>query len=235
VAFNLNLFYWSLNMLILLQPGIQPLGQFDLEDDDVSVVVGGEVAAFESILLDTSDGYAADVANPGPLVHLTLGKAGASAGTDRPVWGLVDEGSSAGLGGRGYGTMFGSVIGGTAGQGTGIGVLSTSGAVVVGPSTVLGSGKATLWTKPGLYGVTSDAWVSGVYAPAVNALVYGKARGSLDAERGKLDDVSTDSGVHVGYSLGEVADTSFVSTPAYYAGATPSTSEFCALYLVGCA
>jgi hypothetical protein len=223
-------------MLIILQPGIQPLGQFDLEDDDVDLVVGGEVAAFEA--LDITDGYAADVKVPGPQVYLMLGEAddtmsgGPPAIGARPIWGLVDEGSSGGLGGRGYGTMFGQIIGATVGQGTGIGGAPSVGTVVVGPSTIRGSGKATLWTKPGLYGVTQDAWVSGEYAPAVNAKVYGSLTSDGD-DRGKLTGVIKAD--HVAYSLGTSTDSSFVSTPPYYAGSTSTVSEFCALYLVGCA
>jgi hypothetical protein len=212
-------------MLILLQPGIQPLGQFDMKDDDVSSVVGGEVAAFESGL---DDGYAADVKDPGPQVFLSLGKA--DKADERPVWGLVDEGSSAGLGVRGYGTMFGQVIGGTVGQGTGVGTLSSTGAVVVGPSTMFGSGKATLWTKPGLYGVTQDAWVATAYDGAsVNQAVHG------EDGTGKLQADTAPDGDYVAYFLGSSKDTSLVSTPSYYAGVTPSTSEYAVLYLVGCA
>jgi len=193
-----------------------------MKDSDVSSVVGGEVAAFEALAYAT-DGYAADVFRPGPQVHLSLGKADDATG--RPVWGLVDEGSSAGVGGRGYGTMFGQVIGVTAGQGTGIG---SSGYVVVGPSTMVGSGKATLWTKPGLYGVTQDAWHAGTYSGAsLNDKIGGKAG------TGKLDDDY--DGDHVAYFLGSSTDTSFVSTPAFYAGSTSTVSEHAVLYLVGCA
>jgi hypothetical protein len=216
-------------MLILLQPGIQPLGQFDIDDQDVASVVGGEVAAF--VALELTDGYAVDSFRPGPKVQLDLGEASAA----RPVWGLVDEGSSAGLGGRGYGTMFGQIIGATVGQGTGIGAMSTSGAVVVGPSTIRGSGKATLWTKPGLYGVTQDAWLATDYDGAVlNDKVYGDDDAS--ATRGRLTVTAANVGDdHVAYFLRSASDTSFVSTPAYYAGATTTTSEHCVLYLVGCA
>lgn len=212
-------------MLILLQPGIQPLGQFDLDDDFVADLVGGEVGYFAPLAF-ASDGYAADVWNPGPKVHVMLGQAGESV--SHPVWGLVDEGSSAGLGGRGYGTMFGQLIGATAGQGTGIGALSSSGAVVIGPSTVRGSGKVTLWTKPGLYGVTQDAWVATAYdGAAVNDAVYGEVgTGDLTVTAGGSD--------KVGYFLGASADTSLVSTPTYYANAG-STTEYGVLYLVGCA
>jgi hypothetical protein len=55
----------------------------------------------------------------------------------------MDEGS------RGYGTLFGEVIGGITGK-------KTTG-VNYGPHTAEGSGKVTLWDKPGLYGVTLNA------------------------------------------------------------------------------
>jgi hypothetical protein len=236
-------------MLILLQPGIQPLGQFDLDDDHVSLVKGGEVASF--MALDLSDGYAADVARPGPQVQLTLSCAGDGYG--HPVWGLVDEGSSAGLGQRGYGTMFGQVIGGTVGQGTGIGAMSSSGAVVVGPSTVFGSGKVTLWTKPGLYGVTANGWATEGDFVAASYTVNTKIYGHDDSDAALVGKLTCDTDVtvdgddfegsgsfceHVAYSIGKTTDTSFVSTPPYYASAstgTAATIEFCALYLVGCA
>lgn len=235
-------------MLILLQPGIQPLGQFDLEDDDVAGVVGGEVAVFVSGVDDTA---AADVTRPGPQVKLELGSAalppyvadGGDAGSQiddsagvvaGAVWGLVDEGSSAGLGGRGYGTMFGQVIGATVGQGTGVGGLSSTGVVVVGPSTLRGSGKATLWTKPGLYGVTGDAFAS--HDPAVEADWYDAAAFNQklfgNSTTGKLQ--KTADGGHVAYFLGSSSDTSFVSTPSYYAGVTTASTEFGVVYLVGC-
>ncbi len=50
----------------------------------------------------------------------------------------------------GYGTLFGTVVGGTVGQ------VSTGG-TVLGPHTATGSGKVTLWEKPGLYAVSLDA------------------------------------------------------------------------------
>ena len=212
-------------MLILLQPGIQPLGQFDMKDSNIDSVKGGEVAAFEE--LDPTDGYAADVKRPGPQVQLVLGQAEDPDSGGRVAWGLVDEGSSAGLGGRGYGTMFGQIIGTTVGQGTGIGAMSTSGAVVVGPSTMRGSGKATLWTKPGLYGVTQDAWATIAYSGCViNESVHG------EDGTGKLQGSAGD-GRWIGYFLGASEDTSFVSTPAYYAGATTTVSEYGVLFLVG--
>lgn len=212
-------------MLILLQPGIEPLGQFDLEDDDASLVRGGEVAVFEAINYLT-DGYAADVLHQGPAVHLSLDNVDA----DATLYGLVDEGTSEGLGGKGYGTMFGQMIGTVAGIGTGIGT-SSAGVVTIGPSTVRGSGKATLWTKPGLYGVTVHGWASSseFAAATLNAKVYGSAAdGTLD---GKL--TTSASGVDVALVLGLVSDTSLVSTTTYFAGSSVSRVEHCALYLLG--
>jgi hypothetical protein len=229
------------NMLILLQPGIEPLGQFDLEDDDTDLVRGGEVAVFEAIDYST-DGYAADVWNQGPAVHLSLDSVTAgSVAVPVEVYGLVDEGTSGGLGSKGYGTMFGSIIGATVGQGTGVGGMPGVGTVVIGPSTVRGSGKATLWTKPGLYGVTLDAFLSEADFTAagavagLNAGLYGTtADGTND---GKLaSDAAGGTGVDgamVARSLGAVADSSLVSTTNTYAGLTTPEVEHCALYLLG--
>lgn len=228
-------------MLILLQPGIEPLGQFDLEDDDASLVRGGEVAVFEAINYAT-DGYAADVFQQGPSVHLSLDSV-ASGGTASPVevYGLVDEGTSAGGGKRGYGTMFGQVIGATVGQGTGMGGQPLVGSVVVGPSTVRGSGKATLWTKPGLYGVTADAFVasadftaatataglnSGLFGTTANGTDDGKLASSAAGGSGA-------DGARVALALGGVADTSLVSTTNYFAGLATAEVEYCAVYLIG--
>jgi hypothetical protein len=214
-------------MLILLQPGIEPLGQFDLEDDDASLVKGGEVAVFRAINVVT-DGYAADVFQSGPSVHLKLG----TVATDGVIYGLVDEGTSQGLGGRGYGTMFGTIIGTVVGQGTGVGGTPTVGTVVVGPSTVRGSGKATLWTKPGLYGTTSDAWesTSEFNAATLNARLYGTtADGTND---GKLSTGADNADVAL--VLGPVTDASLVSTTQRYAGVTDNiSSEYVAIYLLG--
>jgi hypothetical protein len=133
--------------LKLLQPGVQPLGQFDGYDNDYLTLKGGEVvtliafpvAVADKAAYDSKDGYV----NPSgvqkrPVVTRDLdGRTGS-----RPLF-LADEGVA------GYGTLFGSVVGGTVGQ-------SVSGAVL-GPHTATGSGKVTLWDKPGLYGVSLDA------------------------------------------------------------------------------
>jgi hypothetical protein len=238
-----NTFCVEGNMLILLQPGIQPLGQFDIFDSNIDGIAGGEVAAFETLTL--TDGYAADVARPGPLVQLKLGFAGDPAVTnERLVWGLIDEGSSGGpdfvppgpptiySGNKGYGTSYGKLIGGTVGQGTGFGLLGESGVVTIGPSTMRGSGKATLWTKPGLYGVTFDAFESDkVFDNAISGI---NVKLSGESGTGKLKDGITAGQVYVAYSLKGSKDTSLVSTPAYYANTGTTVWDHCVIYMVGC-
>jgi hypothetical protein len=212
-------------MLKLLQPGVQPLGQFDIEDDDMSLVTGGEVAAFVA-LTTTTDAYAADVFQQGPQYQLTLRDVSA----DGVLYGLVDEGTSSATPGHGYGTLFGTVIGSVTGQGTGMGGKPTVGAVVVGPHTMTGSGKATLWTKPGLYGVTVDAWYDSAQftAATLNAKLYGKTKDGTND--GKLTTSTVNTAVAL--VLGPVADTSLVSTTNVAAGGT-SAVEFMAIYLLG--
>lgn len=148
--------------LKLLQPGIQPLGQFDGYDADYLTVKGGEVCTFGGVptssqpgvtvsgdkaAYDAFDGYV----NPAwpaavrPVVTHTFSGSvlfGVSTAS-RPLM-LTDDGIA------GYGTLFGSVVGGVVGQ------VSTGGSVL-GPHTATGSGKITCWEKPGLYAVSLDA------------------------------------------------------------------------------
>jgi hypothetical protein len=131
--------------LRLLQSGIQPLGQFDALDAQVTTVLGGEVATFTYVSIvagtddaaaDIDDGYVA-TAGTRPAATITL------ASSARPLF-LVDEGTS------NYGTLFGEVVGAAVGQ-------TATGGTVLGPHTATASGKWTLWDKPGLYAVTLDA------------------------------------------------------------------------------
>lgn len=131
--------------LKLLQPGIQPLGQFDALDSQVTSPLGGEVAGFTYVSIsagtddaaaDVDDGYVAPAdTRPATTTTLTSGM--------RPLF-LVDEGTS------GYGTLFGEVVGAAVGK-------TVTGGTSLGPHTATGSGKWTLWDKPGLYAVTLDA------------------------------------------------------------------------------
>lgn len=218
-------------MLKPLQPGIEPLGQFDIEDDDRAVVRGGEVGVIQALDV-ANDYYAADVGDATSPIHVALGDVAAHGN----FYGLVDEGTSQGGDGvASYGTLFGTVIGVTTGKGTGFGTQSTTNIQVVGPDTMTGSGKVTLWTKPGLYGVTVQGWESaGIYnAMGINGAVYGcdGAGGPADSLlRGKL--TSTADGVAVGLFIQHVTDYSLVSTTNVAAGET-AERQYGAVYLSG--
>ena len=131
--------------LRLLQPGIQPLGQFDALDAQVTSILGGEVCSFTYVSIaagtddaakDIEDGYVAQVGTrPAATVTLSSGM--------RPLF-LTDDGTTY------YGTLYGTLVGSTVG-------LGVTGGTALGPHTAAGSGKWTLWDKPGLYGVTLDA------------------------------------------------------------------------------
>jgi|2_EtaG_2_1085320.scaffolds.fasta_scaffold00752_9 hypothetical protein len=137
--------------LFIYQPGIQPLGQFDMLDGyltGANAVLGGEVATLttasrnvsiaEKAAFDVLDGYVNPAASALRSV-LTKGLTGAGV---RPLW-LLDDGTT------GYGTLFGQVIG------TPVGLLMTG--TNIGPHTAAGSGKVTAWDKPGIYALTLDA------------------------------------------------------------------------------
>jgi hypothetical protein len=132
--------------LKLLQPGVQPLGQYDGLDTEINTLMGGEIVSFTSIVAtsatdkaahDVFDGYL----NPNKRVVVTRNTDGYQS-AKLPLM-LADDGIT------GYGTLFGSVLGGTVGQ--------TQTGAVIGPHTTTGSGKVTLWDKPGLYAVSLDA------------------------------------------------------------------------------
>jgi len=137
--------------LKLLQPGGQPLGQFDGLDTEVLTLLGGEVVTFGTVqtstldkaAFDSLDGYV-NSANLGKRVVVTK----TLASGVRPLM-LCDEGIT------GYGTLFGTVVGGTVGQVMTGQTVANGG--VLGPHTATGSGKVTCWEKPGLYAVSLDA------------------------------------------------------------------------------
>ena len=161
--------------LYLLQPGLNPLGQFDFLDTQLTSVTGGELGTFavadanqfhqnaimESFGTVTSDNAASDVYQDGyvpsssfadgyrPVVRL------ANQTTETGPLYLLDDGTT------GYGTLFGQVIG------TPVGLTFTG--TNLGPHTAAASGKVTLWDKPGLYAV-STASVSTTLASSVTAL-----------------------------------------------------------------
>ena len=140
--------------LYIYQPGIQPLGQFDLKDGYMSstYVKGGEIGTLyeaaranstsEKSAYDVKDGYDYNLkrAVVAPWI---------CAASKRPLW-LLDEGTT------GYGTLFGSLIGTPVGLCTGKGTGSAC-STALGPHTTAGSGKVTCWDKPGIYGISIDA------------------------------------------------------------------------------
>jgi len=133
--------------LKIYQPGIQPLGQFDVLDSYASLIKGGEVGmlfsasrvntASEKAAYDVLDGYT----NTTDVQRVAVAPR-VNTSSVRPLW-LLDEGTT------GYGVLFGAVIGSPVG-------LSTTG-TNLGPHTTAGSGKVTCWDKPGLYAVSVDA------------------------------------------------------------------------------
>ncbi len=139
--------------LFTYQPGIQPLGQFDVFDAYLDSIKGGEIgtltavdrvnSASEKAAYDARDGYVGFAKRAAVWLGLNA--------SSRPLW-LLDEGIV------GYGTLFGRTIGTPAG-------LATTG-TALGPHTAAASGKVTCWDKPGLYAVSTDA-----VSQAANGLV----------------------------------------------------------------
>ena len=147
--------------LKILQSGIQPLGQFDALDSVSTSVKGGEVVSFTYVSITGTDAHSSDV-NDGYVSSSQQTRPAVTTGLTsgmRPLF-LCDDGIV------GYGTLFGLVVGGATGQQVNGPNPPFSGAVL-GPHTATGSGKLTLWDKPGLYAVTLDA----VDATATTGLV----------------------------------------------------------------
>jgi hypothetical protein len=212
--------------LELVQPGINPLGQFDGYDTMYLTVKGGEVATIigvakttDKCAADADDGYVFAF-NHRPVVTTAL------VSGSRPLF-LVDDGIF------GYGTLFGSVIGGIAGQVCyGLGQPAVT---QLGPHTAAASGKLTLWDKPGTYAVTLDA----VDTTATTGLVVLNPTLSIGAPL-----YATDAGlltpnsdaafeaVEVGYFLNfePWKGGSLVSTPVSLVGGTAMSNVFRALF-----
>jgi len=151
--------------LRILNPGVQPVSM-DALDSQATTILGGEVATLTYVSIaagtdsgaaDVDDGYVAQ-AGTRPVATVTL------ASGNRPLF-LTDEGTT------NYGTIFGTVVGSTVGT-------VSSGGTVLGPHTATGSGKWTLWDKPGLYAVTleaADTTVNSGLVPTNPALSGGDA------------------------------------------------------------
>lgn len=170
--------------LKLLQPGLNPLGQFDGLDGDVLTLKGGEVVSFASVTTsgqpgvttagldqaayDVFDGYInASGTFKRPAVSRKFDGSTSLTNASRPLM-LSDDGIA------GYGTLFGAVVGGTVGQQVNNPSAFTFTGALLGPHTSTGSGKTTCWDKPGLYAVSLDA-TDGYLQPTNTALVVGNA------------------------------------------------------------
>jgi len=212
--------------LKILNPGLRPLGMFDLDDTESGSLNGGEYVELKQEAAVGSEGYAADVGQLGDAsgvvnftatnktqVVLTPGS------TVLALGGLADEGIDE------YGTLFGSLIGQNTGKATQFGTLN--GAVVIGPSTDRASGKVTVWHAPGLYGVNDqDATLDSASA---NDSVFGtNLTGFLPTSAGALNVNGSPCAVYVG----AMSDSSLVSTTSTAAGEA-TTTEYHAIYLIG--
>ena len=222
--------------LKLLQPGIQPLGQFDGLDSDVLTLKGGEVVSFcqvttsgqpgvttgglDQAAYDVFDGYV----NAGgtfkrPAVSRKFDGSTTLTSTTRPLM-LSDEGIT------GYGTLFGAVVGGTVGQQVN-GPTTYTGAVL-GPHTATGSGKCTCWDKPGLYAVSLDAvdtTASTGLQPTNTGLTVGFALSFTN--QGLLTPLGSPqqlAAVTVGHLVEFNTNQSLVTTPNYLVAALNSPS-----------
>jgi hypothetical protein len=213
--------------LVLLNPGIEPLGQFTGLSTLISSVKGGEVLTFGAAstvqggAADDADGYLATGYRP------ILVLAGATAAPSGPPYMLCDDGLLH------YGTLFGSVVGGTVGQQVN-GPNSFTGAIL-GPSTALGSGKLTAWDKPGLYGVTLDAvdaTVTTGLQPSNSSLTPGAAvyvtvqanASTNGGTQGQLTGNSHSGNVQVGFFVEFRTNGSLVTTPNRLVSALNSPS-----------
>lgn len=198
--------------LKLVNQAGNPLGQYDGLDTEVLTLKGGEVVTFTSVVAtNATDKAAADVfdgyVNPNKRVAVTRNV----ATTARPLM-LSDDGIA------GYGTLFGSVVGGT------IGLVSTGGAVL-GPHTATGSGKVTCWHLPGVYAVSLDAVDAVSLAPSVAGLATGDPLTFVPASTsgGQLTKVGSSAAagntVVVGRFIDFETNGSLVTTPSSLVGA----------------
>jgi len=198
--------------LKLLNPGLRPLGMFDLEDGDAGSVVGGEYCELQSMAVDNVEAYAADV---GQLSDTDTGVNFAlAARTAGNLGGLADEGTDE------YGTLFGSLIGSNTGRATQSG--TTGGAVVIGPSTDRASGKVTVWAQAGLYGVNGQHPTE-LTAAQANAPLSASNAGVLQ---------TTANGHDVGIYVGAMTDSSLVSTTNAAVGLA-AAEEYHAIFFAG--
>ena len=131
-----------------------PIGMFDVIDGYNLTTKGGEVATLTTVSRTGTDKAAKDAFSDGYVLgNATPVRPVATIGLvfgNRPLF-LTDDGTT------GYGTLFGVVIGGTAGQYSYGFTNGNNGGTNLGPHTAYASGKMTLWASKGTYAITLDA------------------------------------------------------------------------------
>jgi hypothetical protein len=211
--------------LFVLQPGIQPLGQFDFLDGDLASVKGGMLGVFGAVArgtaadlaaFDAKDGYVsssvseASNAATRPVLKIADG----STADDSKALYLLDEGTAS------YGTLFGSIIS----------MFDPSGSAL-GPATNKASGKVTAWDKPGLYAATFEACYTATVlenlgngtlaatgdTPAPGDLLY---RHSTTGKICRADVATNPTLNKVGVYIEHATNGSLVTTPAKLVGAS---------------
>jgi hypothetical protein len=208
--------------LILLQAGVQPLGQFDGYTGETLNFKGGEICTWATMpwpaagAQDVNDGYL----NPTGLGKLVPGVSRATlTGTSKPLF-LSDDGLLH------YGTLFGTVVGGSVGSVSFGPNSSVPTADLLGPSTATGSGKITLWDKPGMYAVTLDAVDTTNLVPTNGALTVGSALSYTST--GLLTPVANSLTSGSGFAVARLAEFStngsYVTTPNSLVAALNSPS-----------
>lgn len=205
--------------LILHNPGVQPLGQFDGYGTETLNFKGGEVASLRGMPYPAAgaqdvdnDGYVAETGLGNVIPAISADWTGMATQTTGPFF-LVDDGTT------GYGTLFGTVVGGSVGQ-------TVTGGSVLGPHTATGSGKVTVWDKQGLYGVTLDALDTTNLTPTTSGLTVGMKL--YFSATGKITNSAAHSAGTNGLSIGRLAsfetNGSLVTTPQGFVAALNSPS-----------
>ena len=217
--------------LYILNPSIQPLGQFDVLDTDMSSITGGEIAVLDRALRansstekaasDVQDGYVADLVDSGDSTQYRVVARLADGYSDsfldatkgntkvepRRAFYLIDDGSA------NYGTLFGGLVGTPLG-------LGASGSQL-GPHTASASGKVTLWDKPGLYAVSAGSTAADLN-PLAGNLNDTPLPGDIlyrEHDTGKLT-VNSITGDKIGAFVELRNSGSLVTTPSRLVGAT---------------
>jgi hypothetical protein len=205
--------------LFILQPGIQPLGQFDCLDADLPNVVGGLIGTWGAVTrtgttdlaaFDAKDGYvSSSVSESSNAATRPVLQIADVTGDDNKAMYLLDDGTA------GYGTLFGSALS----------MFDPTGSAL-GPHTGKASGKVTAWDKQGLFAVTFEACYSdknvtngaleaGQDTPAPGDLLY------RHRTTGKITRLANSTANNkIGVYVEHATNGSLVTTPAKLVGAS---------------